>query len=222
MKKTPWLFTTLLPLALLGQQPPEKASQTPMQHRSIGIGIRAGLNFANVTNASSINGSSKTGFHAGVFLAPGNSVLGSRTELLFSRNGYKYMSGNSNGSVNLDYILLAQLMAIHITKYFEIDLGGQTGYLLNAKADSSQPSTGNASYDKLLSFYNRFDFGFGGGVEVHPILGLVIGARYNISLTNLYKQSFQGNGTTPPSFIPSTSSINFKNNVVQLWLGYKF
>lgn len=211
MKKTPWFLTTFLPLALLGQP-----------HHSIGIGIRAGLNFANVTNASSINSSSKTGFHAGVFLAPGNSVLGSRTELLFSRNGYKYMSGTANGSVNLDYILLAQLMAIHITKYFEIDLGGQTGYLLNAKADSSQPSTGNASADKLLNFYNRFDFGFGGGAEVHPIAGLIIGARYNISLTNLYKQSYQGNGTTPPSFIPSTSNINFKNNVVQLYLGYRF
>jgi hypothetical protein len=222
MKKTPWLLTTLLPLALLGQQQPEKTSQTSTQHHSIGIGIKAGLNFANVTNASSINGSSKTGFHAGIFLAPGHSVLGSRTELLFSRNGYKYSSGTANGSVNLDYILLAQMMAIHITRYFEIDLGGQTGYLLNAKADSSQPSTGNASADKLLSFYNRFDFGFGGGAEVHPIMGLIIGARYNISLTNLYKQSYQGNGTTPPSFIPNTSGINFKNNVVQLYLGYKF
>jgi hypothetical protein len=223
MKKTPWLLTTLLPLALLGQQQQEKASQTPKQHHSIGIGIKAGLNFANVTNASSINGSSRTGFHAGIFLAPEtHSVLGSRTELLFSRNGYNYKSGTADGSVNLDYILLAQLMAIHITKYFEIDLGAQTGYLLHAKADSSQPSTGNASVDKLLSFYNRFDFGFGGGAEVHPIAGLIIGARYNISLTNLYKQSYQGNGTTPPSFIPSTSNINFKNNVVQLYLGYRF
>src|SRR5258708_23292478 len=106
MKKIPWLLTTVLPLALLGQQQPEKASQTPKQHHSIGIGIKAGLNFANVTNASSVNGSSKTGFHAGIFLAPEtHSVLGSRTELLFSRNGYKYKSSTADGSVNLDYIL---------------------------------------------------------------------------------------------------------------------
>jgi hypothetical protein len=212
MKKIPWLLTTLLPFALLGQQ-----------HHSIGIGIKAGLNFANVTNASSINSSSRAGFHAGIFLAPEtHSVLGSRTELLYSRSGYNYKSTTANGSVNLDYIMLAQLMAIHITRFVEIDLGAQTAYLLHAKADSSQPSTGNASADKLLNFYNRFDFGFGGGAEVHPVAGLIIGARYNISLTNLYKQSYQGNGTTPPSFIPSTSNINFKNNVVQLYLGYRF
>ena len=35
------------------------------------IGIKAGLNFANVTGASSINSSSRSGFQAGVFLGGG-------------------------------------------------------------------------------------------------------------------------------------------------------
>jgi Outer membrane protein beta-barrel domain len=192
---------------------------------SIGIGIKAGLNFANVTNASSISSSNQTGFHAGILFAPSSkSIIGSSTELLFSRQGYNYATGTNSGSVNLDYIILQQLMDINVTKFVQIQLGAQFAYLINAKADSSQSyNTGNAEANSILSYYNRYDYGFGGGVEVHPIKGLLVGARYNISLNNLYKQpSSYGTGTTPPSFIPNASSINLKNNVVQLFAGYKF
>ena len=68
------------------------------------IGVKGGLNFAKVSNASDINSESKSGFHIGVFLAPpSKSLISSRTELLFSRQGYDYKSTNS-GTVDLDYI----------------------------------------------------------------------------------------------------------------------
>ena len=200
--------------------------EQPTTHHSIGIGIKAGFSFSNITNASQVNASSRTGYHFGIFLAPGHGILGSRTELIYSRRGYNYMTGSSgNGSIDLDYIQLAQLLAINITKYVQIQIGAETSYLLSAKADSSQPSTGNASADKLISYYNRFDYGYGGGIEIHPVRGLLIGARYNISLANLYKQPSSytgGSGGQPPSFVPSASSINLKNNVVQLFVGYRF
>src|SRR5262249_39681967 len=138
-------------------------------------------------------------------------VIGSRTEIIYSRHGYNYTTDTVNGSVNLDYLMLAQYMAIHITKYFEIDLGGQTAYLLTAKVDSaSQRSTGNAQIDQALSYYNRFDYGYGGGVEVHPVAGLLIGARYNISLSNLFKMpsSFPTGNGQPPSYVVPTININ--------------
>ncbi|MEP7257656.1 MAG: hypothetical protein ABI687_04700 [Flavitalea sp.] len=48
------------------------------------IGLKAGLNFANVSKASSINSSSQSGFHAGILLAPfTKSVISSVTEVLF-------------------------------------------------------------------------------------------------------------------------------------------
>jgi hypothetical protein len=193
------------------------------QDHSIGIGIKFGLNFANVTNAAGINSKSQTGFQAGVFLAPpSKSIFSSRTELIYSRQGYNYATDSTNGSVKLDYLTLAQFMAINITKYIQIQIGGQTSYLLNAKADTTQQSTGNAMADKILSFYNRIDYGLGAGVEVHPVLGVVIGARYNISFANLYKQTtYSGNSSSPP-FIPGSSGINLKNNVVQIFAGYRF
>ena len=197
------------------------------QSKSIGFGIRGGFTFANVTNASSINSSSLAGYHFCVFLSPSTkNILGSRTELFYSHSGYNYSSDTaSGGAVNLDYIMIAQYMAIHITKFVEIDLGGQTGYLLNAKVDSSkQMNTGNAQMNSIMNYYNRFDFGFGAGVEIHPFMGICVGARYNISLTNLYKNefSYSGTGAMPPSFIPSMPNLNLKNNNVQLYVGYRF
>src|ERR1700733_5848653 len=70
----------------------------------IGIGIKFGLNFANVTNAASINSGSQTGFHAGIFISPfTKSILSSHTEIIFSRQGYNYTTDSSSGSVKLNY-----------------------------------------------------------------------------------------------------------------------
>src|SRR4051794_23269936 len=93
------IFSLLLaPLAVLSQEASSQHHKS--QDKSIGIGIRGGLNFANVTNASSINGKSQTGFHVGVFLSPSSkSVIGSRTELTFSRQGYNYSTSTNTGSV---------------------------------------------------------------------------------------------------------------------------
>jgi Outer membrane protein beta-barrel domain len=182
------------------------------------IGIKAGLNFANVTNASSINNSSRTGFHAGVFLSPSNTkILGFRTELTYSRQGYDYKSSSNTGKVNLDYIMSSNLATINLTKYFQIQFGAQTSYLLNAKVDSSNSNGGGGlnPYGKILDYYNRFDYGFAGGLEIHPVSGLLFGARLNISLGKLYKDLQTGQA-------PSFSSINAKNNVFQLFAGWRF
>ena len=82
-------------------------------------------------------------------------------------------------AVDLNYIMLPQYMSINITKYFSIQLGGQIGFLLNAKADSSNQTDGSSSpYDDVMGYYNKFDYGYGGGIEIHPITGLLIGARF--------------------------------------------
>jgi hypothetical protein len=206
MKKILSLVLLILPCCLFGQ-----------------IGIKAGFNYANVTKASSINNSSRSGFHAGILLSPpSKGILSSRTELIFSRQGYNYKTSTNTGNVNLDYIMLPQYMAINITKYFQIQIGGQMAYLLNAKADSSATTTsGNAALDKMMSYYNRFDYGYGGGLEIHPVKGLLIGARINISLSSLYKDfaTTPPSGSGSPSFIPK---VDLKNNVFQAFLGWKF
>jgi hypothetical protein len=219
MKKV-LILTSLLNLFFVMAQAQKSDSDSTKESKAgkssgLGIGIKAGLNFSNVTNASSINGHSQTGFHAGLFFGGSSKkILASRTELLFSQQGYSFSSGSVSGSNKLNYIMLVQLMAINITRFVQIQLGAQTGYLLNAKSDSGQSSTGNASADKILSLYSRFDYGFAGGLEIHPVAGLLVGARYSISLANLYKQPVDGSS--------GTGGVNFKNNVGQLFIGYRF
>ena len=182
------------------------------------LGIKAGFNFANVTKASSINNSSHSGFNIGIFLAPSyKKILSSKTELVFSRQGYNYKTNTNTGKVNLDYIMLPQYLCINITKYFQIHVGAQMAYLLNAKADSTTASGNRGAYSNILNLYNRFEFGVGGGVEVHPYRGLLIGARMNVSLGNLYQKPAAG--ATQPGFVPA---VNIKNNLFQLYTGWRF
>src|SRR5688500_201881 len=182
------------------------------------FGIQGGWNFAKVTKASNIDADNTSGFHAGVFLAPETkNVLGFRSELIYSRQGYDFKSGTTTGSVKLDYILLPQLMEINITKYVALQLGAQMAFLLSAKADSSKTTTGNAQVDKLIDLMNRFDYGAAGGIEIHPYKGLLFGARINISFGNLYKDP--STITTQQNFFPE---VDAKHNVVQVFAGYRF
>jgi hypothetical protein len=118
--------------------------------------------------------------------------------------------------VALDYISSADLVTVGITRYFQVQLGFQVAYLLNAKADSSSETAGLPdSYKKVLDFANRLDYGFAGGIEIHPAAGLLVGARINISLSKLYKDVA---GSQDASF----SGIDLKNNLFQLFLGWRF
>ena len=226
-QNTTLLLFLLLPFFGLAQQsnPPQQPQDTAAKkkpHKMIGIGLRAGLNFANISHASDLNGSSQTGYHVGLFFSPPGRVLAPYTELVFSRQGYDAATGETTASTKLDYLYFQQLMAINITKYVQLQLGAYSGYLLNAKKDSSSnqaalDSAGLGSYGSLLSSFNRFDYGATGGIEIHPIGGLLIGARYNLSFNGLYKQAL-----TPQPGSASSPTINPKNNVIQLFVGYRF
>jgi Outer membrane protein beta-barrel domain len=194
------------------------------------LGIKAGLNFTNVTNVSSVNNQSSSGFNAGIFYTtPYTRVIGSKTELVFSRQGYNYETGTVTGKANLDYIMLPTYMCINITKYFQIQLGMQFGYLMNANVDSASKNNAGipGSVSGALSYYNRFTYSVGGGVEVHPFKGLLVGARLNVGLNNLYKMPdmttmttmMNATTNTTPSFVPD---VNIKSNLLQIYLGWKF
>ncbi len=180
------------------------------------FGLKAGINFANVSSSESFNSESRSGFHVGLLIAPpSKKIISSRTELVFSRQGYDYKSSTNTGNVNLDYIQFGQLMSINITKFISLLAGAQTAYLLNAKVDSSNNNGGNGGANGIMSLYNRFDYGYALGAEIHPFKGLIIGARYNVSLNKLYESVQTGQR-------PSFTSEDAKNNVVQVFAGWRF
>ena len=192
----------------------EKKEQKPIK----GIGFKAGLNFANVTNAESINSSNQTGFMVGVFLAPpSKSIISSKTELIYSKQGYNYKTNTNSGNVNLNYLIIPQSMGINITRFVQLQVGFQMAFLLNASADSTTSSGGSNPYGAIMDYYNKFDYGLGAGIEIYPIRNLLIGVKYNVSFGDMYKTPEPGEPM--PGFIPS---VDAKNNVVQFFAGLRF
>jgi len=175
------------------------------------IGVKAGFNFANVSNEGGINADNRTGYMIGAYLSPKpKKLFGFRSEILLSRQGYDYKSNSNTGTVNLDYLLLPQLITINFTKKAQLHAGTQLGFLLNASVDSTGENNGS-----LLSYFNRFTYGLVGGAEISPLSGLFVGARINVSLNNVNKESSGGG----PDFIPR---VDLKNNVVQVYAGWRF
>jgi Outer membrane protein beta-barrel domain len=199
------------------------AAQEKKEKQSIGLGFKAGYNFAKVTGASEVNAKNTSGFHVGAFYSPGSTQKkgrGFRTELIYSRQGYDFAKGTTTGTVQLDYILLPQLATFNITKFVQIQAGAQLAFLINASADSSVTAAGTNPYNKIMDYYNKIDYGFAGGIEVHPISGLMIGARFNISLANANKE-IQPGIPYPPG-VPNVSGSNLRNNVLQVFAGWRF
>ena len=189
------LFLVLVPLCSAGQ-----------------IGVKGGLNFVTVNKEAGINASSRSGYMIGAFFGPRpKKLLGYRSEFLLSRQGYDYKSATNSGQVNLDYLLVPQLLTLNFTKKLELHAGLQVGFLLNASADSS-----GGSSKGLLDYFNRFNYCAAGGIQVSPISGFILGARMNISLNRLNENQPPGSG---PVYIPKDI---LKNNVVQLYAGWRF
>ncbi len=180
---------------------------------SLGIGIKAGLNFANVKDASDINTNSRTGYMFGGYIAPGKKkIVGFRSEIILSRQGYNYKTSSNTGIVNLDYLLLPQLITINFSKLVQIHAGGQVAFLLNANVDSTGSGSGS-----LFDYFKRFDYGLTAGAEIYPFKGVFIGGRINVSLNSVNKETPLGGSW--PNFI---SRIDAKSNVVQLYTGWRF
>ena len=179
------------------------------------LGIKAGYNWSYLTgNAQGFKKDNNSGFMIGAFYAPVSKGFGFRTEIIFSRQGYTFDDGGKNTDIQNDYIYLPQLTTYTIGKVLQLQAGAQIGYLLKART-----STG-VKDSTITGIMNRFDYGFVGGAEIYPFRGLLVGARYNLGLGKLYKQSYQSPSPFPLPFNPETT--DFKNGLVQLFIGYRF
>lgn len=182
------------------------------------LGLKGGYNWSYLTGSQAgFNKDSKSGFMVAAFYAPSSSGKGYRTEIVFSRQGYSFDNGGRNTDVLNDYIYLPQLGTFGIGKVAQLQLGAQIGYLLNAKmSDGTKDTT-------ITGLMNRLDYGFAGGLEIYPFKGFLLGGRYNLGLGKLYKryeQSMTNPNPYPLPFNPETT--DFKNGLIQFFIGYRF
>jgi hypothetical protein len=206
-------------------------SEKQMKNMKPKIGIKVGYNYARLagTSMQSFSPGSHNGFMISGFYAPGQgSGVGYRTELIFSRQGFSFDENGQMQNIGQDYIYMPHLTTFSIGRFVQLQAGMQVGYLISAtKTPDQKSSSGSEQETNVTDYMNRIDYGAAGGLEVYPVAGLIIGARYNMSLGNVYKQDYTapttgGIPTMPSPFPFNPSDVKSKNAVIQVFIGYKF
>lgn len=181
------------------------------------FGLKAGINYSNVYDEEDedFDADGQVGFAGGAFLSiPIGRFLGVQPEILYSQKGFRG-SGTVLGtsyaySRTLNYIDIPLQVMLKPAPGFTILLGPQYSFLVSSKdvfTIGSSSSVDEDVYDNdnirrnTLCVVGGFDFTFASHFVFAP--------RFGIDL--LYNN---GDGTQ--------SDIRYKNNWLQLTLGYQF
>lgn len=220
------LLTAAAPLAAqqtTGESPAASLSSAKNERDNYRpkFGLKGGYNIAKVKGtATNYAPDNRKGFMVAAFYSTPSRGLGYRTELVFSRQGFSFDEDGKLQEVTQDYIYLPNFTTFTIAQKVMLQAGAQIGYLLNAEKKSS-----SGTESDIKEYMNRLDYGFAGGVEMYPFKGLLVGARYNVSLGSVYKQ-YESAGTSPmPVGYPfpfTPNDIKGRNAVVQFFAGYRF
>jgi hypothetical protein len=181
------------------------ASQLASAQAQFAVGIKGGLNFANLDASKSVGETydSRTGYHAGAFALIKLGFIGIQPELIFSRQGSKYTFNATKYDANYDYINVPIMAKFYLPLGLNLQAGPQFGFL--TKAELKQ-TAGSGSQD-LKSYSKNADVAIGLGAGWDLPFGLTVDARYNLGVSKI-------NDT-------SGTSGDVKNRVFQVSVGYK-
>ncbi len=160
--------------------------------QSIKFGVKAGLNYANVTG-SELKTNAITNYQAGL-VAEINLTKGLafQPELLYSTQGATYKTAAEDFKNELGYITIPIMLKINLSDSLMLELGPQAGFLLSEKEKFEVKKS------------NTFDFTANAGLGLKITENLFAQARYGLGLTEIKTDS------------------KIKNSVVQLSLGILF
>ena len=157
----------------------------------------------------------KTGFTAGVEAQYQLKYwFGLAAGVQYSQQGSKIKSVDPK--INLGYINVPILAKFYPVKGLALGAGIQPGFMTSAKIKDYQLLGGKSDVD-IKSQCNKFDFSIPLSIAYEAPFGLVIEARYNVGLTNVAKDAFEGGGYDRYDKITKN-----KNSVFMLTVGYKF
>ena len=120
-----------------------------------------------------------------------------------------------DAKVELGYVTIPVVANFYLFKGFAVKAGIQPGFLTNAKTKASIKTevdgySVNSDLDNdMKDDCSKFDLSIPIGVSYQFNVPIVIDMRYNLGVTKVNKESVSGQD-------------DYKNNVVQLTVGYKF
>jgi len=178
-----------------------------LQHRRLSqgefaLGIKGGLNFANVnTSSAGATYDARTGYNAGAFMLLKFGKIGVQPEVLFSQQGTKVKYYGGSFDQNFSYVNIPVIVKLYTVAGINIQVGPQFGFLTNDPVVQDPITNQNVKADVKKS-----DISAALGLGWDLPFGLTIDARYNLGLTKINNQA---------------GSDDAKNQVWQLSVGYK-
>lgn len=174
----------------------------------VSLGLKGGLNLAKLDiseGASNID--NRTGFHGGAFALFKLTKIGIQPEIVFSKQGANFTANTTDVEANFDYINVPILLKIYLAAGVNLQLGPQFGFLTTSELIST--ASGVTTTTDIKSFLDKkYETAVAVGLGWDLPFGVTLDARYNIGLSDV-----EVTNSTPP--------VSFKNQVIQISVGYK-
>lgn len=202
------------------------------QSQEIRLGVKGGVNFSSLGGDDTGDLKGRTGFHIGGLVEiPISDKFSVQPELLYSAQGAQAefsesfsemgmnFSVDAKAKLNLDYINVPIMAKYYVIEGLAVEAGPQIGFLMSAKQKSEISVSGNlpAEILDMMDFedgdedvkdeFNTLDLAIGLGASYRLDMGVFFGVRYNLGLSNIYKED---------------DGFKNQNNVFQISAGYSF
>jgi opacity protein-like surface antigen len=183
--------------------------------QEVKFGTKVGLNVSKFTGDTE-GFDSKIGFNLGAYAEISLSdKLTFQPELLFSTQGASSEDSFENETFKLtikaNYLNIPLMMKYGLTDKFALEFGPQLGFLLSAKGKAEGTFDGQAISEEedLKDFFKSIDFGLNFGASFDVAENIMIGARYNLGLSNIMDEEDSGDDKV-------------QNAVLSFSVGYRF
>lgn len=200
------LFTTQ---SIIAQDQTSSSAYDMDSREELKIGIKAGANYSNVYSESGDDfvADGKVGFAGGIFVSiPLSQLVGIQPELLYSQKGFKTEGTFLDGKLTTNYLDIPVHLQIKPSPNVSLLLGPQLSYLLSTKYELNGFSA--IDEENFDDNNNRVNLGLSAGIDF-TVENFLISARGSWDLSEVNKDN-------------TTSDINYKNQLFQLTLGYRF
>jgi len=183
--------------------------------QEVKFGTKVGLNLSNFTGDLD-DSDSKIGFNIGAFaeISLSDKFI-FQPELLFSSQGAKFEESENDFSfeetLKFNYLNMPLMIKFAASDKFALEFGPQLGFLLSAKSKFEETFDGETFSEEvdIKDSVKSIDFGLNFGASFDVSENIMIGARYNLGLSDIT------DGEDGEDF-------NVQNAVLSFSVGYRF
>lgn len=182
------------------------------------LGIKGGVNFANLSSSDTNENKVLTGINFGVFAKlPITKSFAIQPEMYFTSKGsqqtYENAFATGTAKFELNYIEVPVLVVFNLTNNFNFQLGPYASYLVSSKVKNVSDINFNFEDNIASGDFNKFDTGIAAGFGFDT-KSIGFGIRYNLGLVTVGKEkTYLGTNYKFP---------DGKNGVINLFLSYSF